>query len=138
VSSTRKEIAGATLVVKGLKPLLKAAKDAGSATKGEVRAALREAGEIVRADAAEWIEKGWVPPKYGGAQYRARSAAGLKIRVQQRGVFVEQSIRTTTGLHGQFGAYQQRRLAVGLKVKEPEVEVEMERALDKIEAIFER
>lgn len=125
-----------TLVVTGLKELLKASKDAGSATNHEVRAALRNAGEIVREDAALWIKEGRVPPTYGGAQYRARSAAALKVRVQQRGVFVEQSLAATTGQHGQFGSFQMRRLAVALKVKEPEVEAEMERALDKIEAIF--
>ena len=127
-----------TLVVKGVKELLKASKAAGSATNREVRAALRSAGEIVRADAAEWIKEGWVPPRYGGAEYRARSAAALKVRVRQKGVAVEQSLRTTTGQHGQYGAFQMRRLAVGAKVKEPEVEVEMERALDKIARIFER
>lgn len=130
------KLEGETIVVKGLKPLLKAAKDAGSATNHEVRAALRESGEILRADAAEWIEKGWVPPKYGGAKYRARSAAGLKVGVRQRGVRVYQSISKTTGQHGQFGAYQMRRLAVGLKVKEPEIEAQMEKALDKIARIF--
>ena len=129
-------ITDATIVVRGYKEFLKASKYAGSATNHEVRAALREAGEIVRADAAQWIEQGWVPPKYGGAKYRARSAAGLKVRVQQRGVFVEQSIPRSTGQHGQFGAYQMRRLAVGLKVKEPEVEAVMEKALDRIERVF--
>ena len=130
-------VTDATIVVRGYKEFLRASKNAGTATNHEVRAALRKAGEIVRADAALWIEQGWVPPKYGGAKYRARSAAGLKVRVQQRGVFVEQSIPTSTGQHGQFGAYQMRRLAVGLKVKEPEVEAAMEQALDRVEAIFE-
>lgn len=120
------KIDNATLVVEGLKPLLKAAKNAGSATNREVRAALRESGEIVRADAAQRLTK-----------YSATSAAGLKVRVRQRGVAVEQSLRKTTGAHPQYGSLQMRRaLLPALAKNEPEVEAEFEKALDKIARIF--
>ena len=117
-----------TLVVEGLKPLLKAAKDAGTATNREVRAALRESGDIVRADAATRLTK-----------YSTKSAAGLKVRVRQRGVAVEQSLRKTTGKHPQYGSLQMKKALLPALAKDaPLVEAEMEKALNKIEAIFER
>jgi hypothetical protein len=57
--------------------------------------ALRPVGERVRADAAARI-----------AAKSARSAAGYRVRVRQRGVAVEQSLRKTTGKHPQWGGYQ--------------------------------
>lgn len=121
-------VQGQTLVVTGLKELLKAAKDAGTATNREVRAALRESGEIVRADAAQRLTK-----------YSSTSAAGLKVRVRQRGVAVEQSLRKTTGAHPNYGALQMRRaLLPALAKEEPRVNAEMEKALDKVKIIFER
>ena len=122
------KIDNATLVVKGYKEFLKAAKDAGSVTNREVRAAFRRSGEIVRADAAQRLTK-----------YSTTSAAGLKIRVRQRGVAVEQSLRKTTGAHPQYGALQMRKaLLPALARNEPAVEAEFEKALDEVKAIFER
>ena len=117
----------ATLVVRGYKEFLKAAKDAGSATNREVRTALREAGGIVRTDASSYLGK-----------YSTRSAAGLKVRVRQRGVDVEQSLRKTTGQHPQYGKLQMRILLGALYARQPEVEAAFEHALDKVKAIFER
>ena len=118
----------ATIVVKGYKEFLKAAKDAGSATNREVRAAFRRSGEIVREDAASRLSR-----------YSTRSAAGLKVRVRQRGVAVEQSLRKTTGAHPQYGSLQMRKaLLPALREKEPLVDAEFERALDEVKRVFER
>ena len=122
------KIDNATIVVRGYKEFLRASKNAGTATNREVRAAFREAGEIVRADAAQRL-----------AKYSTTSAAGLKVRVRQRGVAVEQSLRKTTGAHPQYGSLQMRKsLLPALAAKEPEVEAEFEKALDKVQVIFER
>ena len=122
------KIDNATLVVKGYKEFLRAAKDAGSVTNREVRAAFRRSGEIVRADAAQRLTK-----------YSTTSAAGLKVRVRQRGVAVEQSLRKTTGAHPQYGSLQMRKaLLPALARNEPAVEAEFEKALDEVKAVFER
>jgi hypothetical protein len=121
------KIDNATIVVTGYKEFLRAAKNAGTATNLEVRAAFRRSGEIVRADAAERL-----------AKYSTKSAAGLKVRVRQRGVAVEQSLRKTTGAHPQYGSLQMRKsLLPALAAKEPEVEAEFEKALDEVKAVFE-
>jgi hypothetical protein len=117
------------LVVSGLKQLLKASKDAGTATNREVRAALRQSGEIVRDDAARRL-----------SHYSAKSAAGLKVRVRQRGIAVEQSLRKTTGprARANYGSLQMRKaLLPALNENEVAVEAEMEKALDKIVLIFD-
>ena len=121
------KIDNATIVVKGYKEFLRAAKNAGSATNREVRAAFRESGEIVRADAAQRL-----------AKYSTTSAAGLKVRVRQRGVAVEQSLKKTTGAHPQYGSLQMRKaLLPALREKEPQVEAKFEEALEKVKVIFE-
>ena len=121
------KIDNATIVVKGYKEFLRAAKDAGTATNHEVRAAFRRSGEIVRQDAATRL-----------AKYSTVSAAGLKVRVRQRGVAVEQSLRKTTGFHPQYGSLQMRKsLLPALASKEPEVEAEFEKALDEVKRVFE-
>ena len=122
------KIDNATIVVKGYKEFLKAAKNAGTATNREVRAAFRRSGEIVRADAAQHI----------GARYSTRSAAGLKVRVRQRGIAVEQSLKKTTGQHPQYGSLQMRVLLGALYGNEAKVEAEFEHALDEVKRVFER
>ena len=64
-----------------------------SNTRLEVRQALRDVGDVVRHDAQSSF-----------ASVNARSAAGFKTRVSQRGIAVEQSIRKTTGDHPEYGA----------------------------------
>jgi hypothetical protein len=121
------KIDNATIVVKGYKEFLRASKNAGTATNREVRATFREVGEIVRQDAAQRLTK-----------YSTVSAAGLKVRVRQRGVAVEQSLRKTTGAHPQYGGLQMRKaLLPALAKEEPLVEAKFEEALDKVKAIFE-
>lgn len=112
----------------GLREMLRAAKDAGTATNVEVREALRKTGEIVRADAAPRL-----------AKYSTRSAAGLKVRVRQRGVGVEQSLRKTTGERPDYGSLQMRKALLPAVAKtEPQWEAEFDKALDHIIEVFER
>jgi hypothetical protein len=72
--------------VKGYREFLRACAKAEKDTRKEVRAAFREVGDIVRVDAARRLDG--LSPK---------AAAGLRTRVRQRGVSVEQSLRRTTG-----------------------------------------
>jgi hypothetical protein len=114
------------IAIYGLAQLLKASKDAGSVTNREVRAALAQSGEIVRADAATRL-----------AHYNAKSAQGLKVRVRQRGIGVEQSLRKTTGRRADWGKLQMKKaLLPAVESKLPEVEAEFEKALDEIVDVF--
>lgn len=115
-----------TIRVKGYREFLRACDRSGKATKKEVRAVFRDVGEGVRRDASSRIQR-----------YDVRTAAGYKVRVRQRGVAVEQSIRRTTGAHKQYGALQMRRaLLPALKDNERFADRQMEQAIDKVAAIF--
>jgi hypothetical protein len=116
------------LRVKGYREFLRAASQAEKESKKEVRAALREAAEPVRAEAASLF-----------STISQRSAAGYRVRVRQRGVSVEQSLRKTTGQHPEFGALQMRRALIpALERKQGEIERRMEHAIDRIADHFER
>lgn len=119
---------GETLRVKGYREFLRAADHAGKETKREVRNTFRAVGEIVRAAATQRFDK-----------YDATTAAGYRVRVRQRGVAVDQSLRKTTGLRPDFGALQMRKALVpALEEKETDVGAEMERAIDKVADHFDR
>lgn len=121
-------MAGEVLRVRGVRELLRACRSAEKAESKEVHAALRSIGEVVRADAAEAFSK-----------YSARSAAGFKVRVRQRGVFVEQSIRKTTGTHPEWGALQMTKALLPARAKDKDkIEEAAEKALDRVAAVFER
>ena len=93
-----------------------------------MRRALREVGEVVRADAAADFSK-----------YSARSAAGFKVRVRQRGVAVEQSLRKTTGRHPEWGGLQMTKALIPARTRDEEkIEQGFERALGRVADIFER
>jgi len=117
----------ATVRVKGWKELVKASRQVPPNTRRELRKAFREVGELVRSDAA--------------ARFRpidARSAAGYKISVRQRGVAVQQSLRKTTGKHPDYGALQMRRaLLPALDSHEAETVQRMEAALDEVIRLWE-
>jgi len=117
---------GATVAVRGYTDLLRALRDADRNTRLEIRHALRDVGELVRSDAAVRF-----------APIDARSAAGYKVRVRQRGVAVEQSLRRTTGKHPQYGALQMRRALVpALHENEAETIMKMNEALEKVARIW--
>lgn len=108
--------------------MLRACDRAGRETKREVRSTLRKVGDIVKVEAAERLR-----------EIDARSAAGLRTVVRQRGVSVEQSLRKTTGTRPDFGALQMRQaLLPALAEKESAVEDAMEDAIDKVADHFER
>ena len=94
----------------------------------ELRHALRDVGAIVQRDAVSRF-----------SPVDARSAAGFKVRVRQKGVAVEQSLRKTTGRRPDYGSLQMRRaLLPALASKQGEVEQELEHALDKVADHFNR
>lgn len=111
-----------TLRVRNLQPFLKACDHAGKDTKKQVRGAFRKVGDIVKTD---WR-----------GRYRpvdAKSAAGLRTVVRQRGVNVEQSLRKTTGAHPEWGAWQLRHGGIpALQAKTGDVNRELEHAIDTV------
>jgi hypothetical protein len=119
---------GETIRVKGYREFLRAADRAGKESKSEVRSTFRKVGDVVKHEAARRFES-----------IDARSAAGYRTRVRQRGVAVEQSLRRTTGKRPDFGSLQMRdALIPALEQKEHEVEREMEHAIDVVADHFER
>src|SRR5262245_39503742 len=117
------------LAVNGYQELMRGLRQADKETRRDVRKILRGTGEAVRQDAALWIAKN---------PHGARSAAGLKVGVRQSSVVVRQSLRKTTGLHGEWGAWQMRRLVTARKVTMPQTERAMEHAMDQIADRFNR
>lgn len=116
------------IVLRGYRELLKALQRADADTRKLVRQAFRDAGEIVRRDAAERLSK-----------YSARSAQGLKVRVRQRGVAVEQSLRKTTGKRPDYGALQMRKALLPAREEQHDkVERFVEDALDRMGRNFDR
>ena len=70
-------------------------------------------------------------------RYDAKSAAGYRVIVRQRGVAVEQALRKTTGIHPEFGALQMRRALVpALDENKDETAVALDVAFDRIAARF--
>jgi hypothetical protein len=121
-------LARETVRVRGLREFQRAAARAGKESRTEVRAALREAAEPVRSEAVALF-----------TPVDARSAAGYRVAVRQRGVAVEQRLRKTTGRRPQYGALQMTRaLLPALKRHEHTIERRVERALDRIADHFER
>src|SRR4051812_8576576 len=119
-------MAGATLAVTGYRPMLRALNDADKGAKRAVRTTLRQAVDPVRMDAAARV-----------ADKNARTATGYKGRIRQRGVAVEQSLRKTTGLHPEWGAWQMRHALVpALEDNEEKTNQLMEQSLDMVAARF--
>jgi hypothetical protein len=118
------------LVTKGIfgpRGMLRACDRAGKESKREGRNAFKEAGDIVRVEATHRFQP-----------IDARSAAGYRTRVRQRGVAVEQSLRRTTGEHPEFGSLQMRRALIpALDARSDRVERELEHAIDKVADHFE-
>jgi len=117
----------ATIEVQGWKELVRASRQLEPNTRRELAKAFREVGEHVRSDAAAMF-----------APIDARSAAGYRLRVRQRGVAVVQSLRKTTGKRPDYGALQMRRaLLPALDTHEAETMQRLEDALDRVIAIWE-
>lgn len=117
-----------TLRVEGYRELVRAFRAADRDQRLALRHTLRDVGGIVQRDAVRRL-----------SPIDARSAAGYRVYVRQRGVGVEQSLRKTTGVHPEWGAYQMRHaLLPALAAKEGDVEQAMERALDLVANKFNR
>jgi len=117
-----------TVRVKGLREFVRACDHAGKETKREVRNTFREVGDIVKVEAARRFE-----------DVDARSAAGFRTVVRQRGVSVEQKYRKTTGQHPEFGALQMRKALIpALDFESGQVERKLENAIDKVADHFQR
>jgi type VI protein secretion system component VasK len=121
-------MAAETLAVKGYRDLLRALRDADRETRLAVRATLLHAGEATRAGAAARI-----------TAKNAKTAGGYRVRVRQRGVAVEQSLRKSTGIHPEWGAYQMRHaLLPALAANAEETDRRMAAALDVVAERFNR
>ena len=124
----RRSVARETIRVHGLREFQRAAARAGKESKTEVRDALRDAAEPVRRDAVRRF-----------SPVDARSAAGYRVAVRQRGVAVEQRLRKTTGRRPDYGSLQMRRALIpALQTNADTVEREVGKALDRIADHFER
>jgi len=116
------------LVVKGYREFVRACDRAGKDSKREVRSALREVGDVVRVEAQRRFDS-----------IDARSAAGFRTRVSVRGVSVIQSLRKTTGRHPEWGDVQMRKaLLPAVRVKEREIDQQMDKATDRIADHFDQ
>lgn len=121
-------MAASTVRVTGLKELNRAINKADRDTQKLLKAPFKRVGEIVRADAESKF-----------SAYDSRSAGGYRVKVQVKGVKVEQSLRKVTGKRGDYGALQMRRaMQPALDDKQPEVIVEMNKALDEIADIIRK
>lgn len=115
-----------TVRVEGLRELLRDTARAEKATKKAVRDELREAGEILQ---EEWARTFRVVDE--------RSASNFAVRVRQAGVFVQQKLRKTTGLRGDYGSLQMRYGFEALAEKEEAIVDRMKEAADKTADIME-
>lgn len=115
-----------TIVVKGYRELIRGLATADKESKRKIRATFRAVGDTVRNDATARF-----------APVDARSAAGYRTRVRQRGIVVEQSLRKTTGQHPEWGSYQMRHaLLPALMSNQDEMNDKLEQALDAVAAHF--
>lgn len=116
-----------TLRVRGYREFVRACDHAGKTIKREVRSALRDVGDVVRAEAQRLF-----------SSTDARSAAGYRVSVRQRSVAVVQSLRKTTGTRPDYGSLQMRTAFLpALKNREAAVERRMEHAIDVIADNFD-
>jgi hypothetical protein len=110
----------------GYREFLKACDRGEKESKKEVRDTFREVGDIVKVDWSAQL-----------ARFGATTATGLRTRVRQRGVEVEQSRRKTTGQHPEFGRHQQRIGEAVLAADADRVNREMDQALDRVADHFD-
>lgn len=116
-----------TLKVDGLKEFNRDLRQAEKDTRKVVRDKLKEVGDFVRADAAGRLD-----------EYDPRSASKLRVRVRAAGIFVEQSLRKTTGLRPDFGQLQMTRaLLPAMADNEGELMQKMEGAVNDLADVVE-
>jgi hypothetical protein len=121
-------MANETVAVHGYKELVKASYLADRALRKQMRDTFRAVGEPVRSEAAVRF-----------SSIDARSAAGYRVRVRQRGIIVEQSLRKTTGKHPEYGKLQMRRALLPAQAhQEPATLRRIEQAVDHVCDLWER
>lgn len=112
--------------MRGYREFMRATAKAEKDTRRTIHTKLREAGDVVREEGQRRF-----------LRYDAKSASGFRIRSRVGGVFVEQSLRRTTGQHPEYGALQMRvALVPALESKATEVERRMDQALAELADIF--
>lgn len=115
-----------TIRMRGYREFMRATAKAEKETRRTIHERLREAGDIVKRDAAARFMR-----------YDVHTASGFRIRSRVGGVFVEQKLRKTTGAHPEYGALQMRvALLPALDAKSGEVEKRMDQALKDLADIF--
>lgn len=111
----------------GYREFMRAVAKAEKETKKVVHAKLKEAGVLVLDDATRRFSR-----------YSVKSAAGYRVRSRVGGVFVEQSLRKTTGDHPEYGTLQMvKALEPAVDAKSAEFERKMEQALDELADIVD-
>lgn len=113
-----------TIRVTGYRELMRALAKGPRDTRLAVRGELRDTARQVRDDSERLF-----------APYDDRSSRGYRVRVRQREVAVEQSLRKTTGLHPEFGEKQMvKALIPALKKNGPRLERDIRHAVERIAA----
>lgn len=113
--------------VRGYKEFIRACDRADKETKKEVRSTFRKVGDVVREPWSEDLSRFGSP----------KTSKGLRNSVRTTGVSVRQSLRKVDGKHADFGRTQQR---IGDKIaeqKEPQIEEEFDRAIDRVADHFD-
>ena len=119
---------GSTLQVQDFNKFLATMSHTDRKMNRAARAEIRQAGDHVRADAAEKF-----------ARYDRKSSAGYRVVVRRRGVAVEPALRTTTGKHPGFGALQmEQALVPAMDENEDRTRAAIGHAFDVIAAGFNR
>lgn len=116
-----------TVRVRGYRETMRALARADRESRTAVRGEFKKVGEIVREEWADTFR-----------HVSDKSAAGLRVRVRQGGVSVEQSLGRTTGLRPDFGSLQMGYGMEALEEKEDEVVDGFEDALDNVCDHFDR
>jgi len=116
-----------TLRVVGYRQFMRATARADRESKRYIRAAFKEIGETVRADAQRRMDV-----------IDSRSAAGYRVAVRQRGIAVRQSLRKTTGDRPDYGSLQMRKaLLPALMSHTDDLDRDLTLAMAKVEQHFE-
>lgn len=111
--------------IKGLQEVVRGFNRVHRATSRQIQAELKKAAEPVATAGREKISR------YAGA-----SVGTIGPRASGASVFVTQRARKVTGLRGDFGGLQQRRLDEALNENEDVIETRVEQALDRLVAMF--
>lgn len=111
--------------IKGLHEVVRGFNKVHRATSREIQTELKKAAEPVATAGREKISR-----------YTGASVGTITPRASGASVFVTQRARKVTGLRGDFGGLQQRRLDEALNENEDVVERRVENALDRLVDMF--